>query len=93
MKKYKLNKKLQFLFPFLFLIGIFITIVGFNDKKVINLTYTQDNSIHYNVYLKENNFFENKYLTEGRTYISSLIDYIDVSFHYKYYILSLYYHQ
>lgn len=56
MKNYKINKKFQFLFPFFFVIGIFLVIAGFNDKKVINLSYVENNSIHYNVYLKENSF-------------------------------------
>ncbi len=82
MKNYILNKKLQFLFPFLFIIGIILIISGFNDKKTVDLKYNENNSIQYNVYLKENPFFDTKYLPEGRTYIASLIDYIDVNFHY-----------
>ena len=82
MKNYKLNKKFQFLFPFLFIIGIILIIFGFNDKKVVDLNYTENNSIKYNVYLKENKFFDTPYLPEGRTYIASLIDYIDIFYHY-----------
>lgn len=83
MKNYKINKKFQFLFPFFFIIGVFLIIAGFNDKKVIDLTYNEDNSIHYNVFLKENKFFDSPYIGEGRTYIASLIDYIDINFHYN----------
>lgn len=82
MKNYKINKKFQFLFPFLFIIGIILIIMGFNDKKIIDLKYKENNDIKYNVYLKDNQFFDTPYLPEGRTYIASLIDYIDVSFHY-----------
>ena len=82
MKNYKLNKKFQILFPFLFIIGIILIIQGFNDKKIINLDYKENNSIHYNVYLKKNQFFDTPFLPEGRTYIASLIDYIDINFHY-----------
>ena len=83
MKYYKLNKKFQFLFPFLYIIGIVLIVLGLNDKKAIDLKYDQNNNIRYNVYLKENQFFETPYLPEGRTYIASLIDYLDVFFHYE----------
>ena len=81
MKKYKASKLFQFLFPFFFIIGIVIVYFGFNDRKIVNLGYKEDNSVKYNVYLKKNDFFEEPYLGEGKTYIASLIDYIDVSFH------------
>ena len=82
MKNYKLNKKLQFLFPFLFIAGIVLLIKGFNDNEIVSLNYKEDNYITYKVFLKENNFFDSRYLPEGRTYIASLIDYIDINFHY-----------
>lgn len=82
MKNYNLNKKFQILFPFLFIIGIVLIVMGFNNKKIVNLSYKEKNAINYNVYLKENSFFESPFLPEGRTYIASLIDYIDINFHY-----------
>ena len=74
MKNYQLNKKFQFLFPFLLIIGIILIIMGFNDKKIVNLSYEENNKINYNVYLKNNPFFNTPYLGEGKTYIASLID-------------------
>ena len=82
MKNYQLNKKLQFLFPFLLIIGIILIIMGLNDKKMVNLSYEESNKINYNVYLKDNPFFNTPYLGEGRTYIASLIDYLDIFYHY-----------
>ncbi|MBR3198762.1 MAG: hypothetical protein IKG27_01965 [Bacilli bacterium] len=82
MKKYKKNKFFQFLFPFLFIIGIVLIFFGFRDRKIVNLKYKEDNKINYNVYLKPNSFFETPYLGENETYIASLIDYIDIHFHY-----------
>ena len=82
MEDYKLNRKFQFLFPFLFIVGVFLLIFGFNDEETVFLNYSSNNSINYNVYLKDNAFFDEKFLPEGRTYIASLIDYIDVFFHY-----------
>ncbi len=83
MKNYSLNKKLQFLFPFLLIIGVAFIWLSLNDKITLDIKYDGDNSIKYNVYLKENPFFETEYLPEGRTYIASLIDYLDVFFHYN----------
>lgn len=83
MKNYKLNQMFRFLFPFFFISGIVLIILGFNDKETINLNYDEDNAIHYNVYLKDNDFFDTPYLEENRTYIANLIDYININFHYS----------
>ncbi|MEE3342825.1 MAG: DUF5305 family protein [Bacilli bacterium] len=83
MKNYKLNKMFQILFPFFFITGIFLIVLGFNDKVEKSISYEEDNSINYNVYLKKNSFFDTPYLPENRTYIASLIDYFDVDFNYK----------
>ena len=83
MKVYKSNRKFQFLFAFLCLIGIFIIVLGFNNTQNVEVGYKEDNSINYNVFLKKNQFFETPYLPEGRTYIASLIDYLDVTFKYN----------
>ena len=56
--------------------------MGFNDKKIVNLSYEENNKINYNVYLKNNPFFNTPYLGEGKTYIASLIDYLDIFYHY-----------
>ena len=83
MSNYVYNKKLQFLFPFLFLIAAVLVFFGFRDEIKTDLKYNENNSIQYSVYLKENPFFEKKSLPEGETYIASLIDYLDVTFHYN----------
>lgn len=82
MKNYKFNKFLQFLFPFFFIIGIILIILGINDQVTVNINYEENNAISYKVYLKENKFFDTPYLGENRTYIASLIDYIDADFDY-----------
>lgn len=83
MKRYKLNRFFQILFSFFFVAGILLIYMGFNNKKIVKLSYAEDNSIHYNVYLKENSFFDTPYLGENKTYIASLIDYIDINFNYS----------
>lgn len=83
MENYKKNKMFQFLAPFLFIVGIALILAGLNDTKIIKLKYEEDNNIKYNIFLKKNEFFESPFLGENRTYIASLIDYIDVNFEYK----------
>ena len=67
----------------LFVLGIGLFCVGFKESKEITYSYKENNSIDYKVYLKENRFFENKYLEKNKTYITSLIDYIDTDYTYK----------
>ncbi len=83
MKTYKVNKFLQFLFIVLFMLGIFLVYLGFNNIKSIIFNYNENSDIKYKVYLKPNQFFETDYLEENETYIASLIDYIDVTFNYE----------
>ena len=62
--------------------GVYNIIKGFHNFKWLNFSYQEDNSVHYKVYLKENDFFETPYLDENKTYITSLIDHINVDFKY-----------
>lgn len=48
-----------------------------------SIRYNENSNIDYKVYLVENNFFEEKYLGKNRSYIASLIDYIDATFNYN----------
>ena len=47
------------------------------------ISYKENSTIDYKVYLKENDFFNNNYLDKNNKYIASLIDYIDANFNYK----------
>ena len=67
----------------LFCLGIGLFSFGFKERKDIKYTYVEDNSVDYKVYLKENKFFDEPYLEKNKTYITSLIDYIDADFSYK----------
>ena len=67
---------------FLIVIGIALTIFGFNDS-LISVKYQEDNSVNYKVFLKDNNYFESKYLEENRTYITSIIDYLQIQYRYN----------
>lgn len=57
--------------------------MGLDNKKKIILDYRSSSDINYKVYLKKNNFFNEEYLTMNKTYIASLIDYLDVIFTYN----------
>ncbi len=66
----------------LFIVGVALIVFGFT-KSYIYLKYQEDNSLNYKVYLKNNSYFDSNYLDENRTYITSLIDYIKVNYHYN----------
>lgn len=70
-----------------FLVCLALSVVflmnGFHNTKILSLRYKEDNDIDYKVYLKENSFFEEEYIEKGKTYITSLIDYIDANYRYS----------
>ena len=65
------------------ILGILSFYFGFKKCEITKELYTEKNSIDYRVYLKENPFFETSYLEKNKTYITSLIDYIEASFNYN----------
>ena len=80
------RKKQVTLFIFflaLLLLGVLSLNIGLNNEKKVSLKYSEDNNIDYKVYLKDNDFFDTKYIEKGKTYITSLIDYIHIDFKYK----------
>ena len=62
--------------------GVYNIFKGFHNFKWLNFSYQEDNSVHYKVFLKKNDFFETPYLDENKTYITSLIDHLNVDFQY-----------
>lgn len=88
MKNKRIKPKIKY-FVYSFLILLFLTlsilliIKGINNKKQITVSYKENNDINYNVFLKPNSFFETPSLPKNSTYISSLIDYIDMYFNYN----------
>ena len=67
---------------FLILALVFLFLYIHNNKDIY-IKYDETSSIDYKVFLKENSFFEEKYLGPNKSYIASLIDYIDTTFNYK----------
>ncbi len=70
------------IFAFSFTI-LFMYKNGYFEEKKVTLKYQESNDIDYKVYLKKNEFFDDKYLGKGKTYITSLIDHINVDFNYN----------
>lgn len=77
-----------------FVLLVFITInfglfsyyylqMGLNNKYEKVISYNSSSNVGYKVYLFENDYFEEPYLGMNKTYISSLINYIDIDFNYN----------
>jgi len=83
------NLKLIVNFVFLNLIVIlsifsyYLISAGFESTIEKKVTYTEKSNVDYKVYYHKNNFFDMPYIEKDKTYISSLIDYIDIQFDYK----------
>lgn len=75
----KITKKLAIL-GILFALGCVVEYFGFQDSEDLVFKATDENSIDYRVFLKPNDFFDEPFLGSGRTYITSLIDHIDIDF-------------
>ena len=83
-ESYKRRQLLILVFLLIFLmIGVVGLYIGLNTKKTISLKYQESNNIDYKVYLKENDFFDDEYISSGKTYITSLIDHIEVDYDYN----------
>lgn len=67
----------------LFITGSIFFSLGFKKCETIKYAYKEDNSVNYKVYLKQNNFFESPYLEKDKTYITSLIDFINIDYTYS----------
>ncbi|MCX4365578.1 MAG: DUF5305 family protein [Bacilli bacterium] len=53
-----------------------------DDIVLTKLDYFDKPSIDYRVYYNENEYFNQKYLEKGNTYVSKLVNHIDVDFNY-----------
>ena len=67
----------------LFVLGFIFFSVGYKKCEDITYTYKENNSVDYKVFLKKNNYFDMPYLEKDKTYITSLIDYVDADFIYS----------
>ena len=65
------------------ILGIVSFCFGFKKCGCEEYYYTENSVVDYKVYLKKNSFFDKPYLEKNKTYITSLIDYIDADFKYN----------
>lgn len=63
-------------------VSVFLLMSSFTANSFFS--YTQKANVDYKVYLKENNFYKDKYLGKNMTYITSLVDYINIDFNYQF---------
>jgi len=81
----KFNRKF-FVFALLVILSSFLSSFfikrSFTIASEQNITYQENSSLDYKVYLKENNFYEKEYLDKNMVYVASLIDKIDIDFNY-----------
>lgn len=66
-----------------FIVGVSLFVASFFNYRLENIDYKEKNDIDYKVYLKPNKFFETPYLEKNKTYVTSLIDYIDIDYKYS----------
>lgn len=92
MKESKKNKLLKpidkltlsFLIVIVFsILGFILTKIGKHNYNEIKIKYQETSDVNYKVYLKKNDFFEEEYLEMNKTYITSLIDKIEINFKYN----------
>ena len=76
------RKKTMILLGFGIVLGLGLLLFGLLKKDYIVLKYQEDNSVNYKVFLKPNDYFESEFLGENRTYIATLIDYLDIDYQY-----------
>ncbi len=65
------------------ILGVLLVLAGFNHSQDIVINYEEKSTVDYKVYLKKNKFFESPYLPAGKTYITSLIDHLDIDYNYN----------
>lgn len=68
------------------ILSVFAIIKSFNlfskIEKKVTYAYNINNKVDYKVFLRKNEFIKEKYLSPGETYITGLVDYIDIDFNY-----------
>lgn len=80
-------KKRSFLSIFLMVGCFFLTYIfvdaAFHTKTKVYVNYQDKSTVNYRVYLLDNDVYSDKYLGMKRSYVSDLVDYIDISFDYN----------
>ena len=77
------RKKILIKLIVIFVLAILFFCLGFKKYSYNKCLFVEDNSVDYKVYLKDNAYFETPYMEMNQTYITCLIDYIDVNYNYN----------
>lgn len=64
------------------ILAYYFTTRRVDDQVVADVTYEQESSINYRVFYEENQFYDEIFMEEGGTYVSSLIDEIEIDYNY-----------
>lgn len=93
MKNVKRNSKMSykrkaFVYGLLLIVCLAVSVLfltrSFSFKADDYINYEENSNIDYKVYLKANDFYEEEYLGKDMAYVANLIDYVDVSFAYRF---------
>ena len=80
-KEIAMKKVWQSLILLIIMVATYILSVYIPIRQV---SYTEQSTVDFRVYLAENDFFETPYLGKGMQYIASLINYVDIDFEYNF---------
>ena len=77
------GKKIYAMIVITLILEVVFSFFGFKKCETIKYSYKENNLVDYKVFLKENKYFDSSYIGKGKTYITSLIDYINADFTYN----------
>lgn len=85
-EKYNLYKSRAIVYSVFFAITlalcIFLAFKVVNKETIAPVGYKDSAPVDYRVYLKENDFYTEEFLPKGKSYITSLIDHLDINYNY-----------
>ena len=85
-EKYQICRARMIIYSVLLIIflslGIFLCHNLVKRIEISPIKYSDKGTIDYRVYLKENEFYTEEFLPKGRSYITNLINYIEVNYNY-----------
>lgn len=68
---------------FIFIISIFLMLRTTNIVEDVLYSYNTNSKINYKVYIYANDYIKSEYMEKGNTYISNLVDRININYNYS----------
>ena len=65
------------------IVSVVLFLKSSNIVEDVLVSYNTDSNIDYKVFIFENDYIKEKYMEQGKTYITDLVDNIDLTFNYK----------